>query len=231
MNILEHLLSIGDSEEDTVLLYLEFLERSRSEEGEWHHILPKCLFPEFRSRKKHSWNQVRLLKEDHIRAHFLLMKVFPNSIALRLAWNLMRGGKGFGGWNRGIPCSEETKNKISKANKGYKMTPESKEKISKALTGKKRSESSLNKARGLKRSEDSRKRMSVSQTGKKLSEETKKKISDKRRGQPGSRKPDGSKWVTNPETGEHRQTRDWKTLLDLGWILGMGGSNLKRTRS
>ena len=71
--------------------------------------------------------------------------------------------------NKGHECSEETKMKISIANKGHECSEETKEKISKSNIGKKKSKESIEK-------------MCKSKKGKKLSEECKIKIGNAIRG-------------------------------------------------
>jgi len=70
------------------------------------------------------------------------------------------------------PHSEETKRKISEANRGKKRSAEAREKTSKSLTGH-------------KVSDETRKRMADSQRGRKFSEETKRMMSEMRKGKPG----------------------------------------------
>ena len=48
---------------------------------------------------------------------------------------MIKSRKGKPSWNKGIPCSEDVKQKISKKLKGYKHTEESKKKRSEALKG------------------------------------------------------------------------------------------------
>lgn len=52
-----------------------------------HHILPRCLFPEYKSLKN-SWNIVILTNEDHYIAHYLLAK-FSKHPSLLSAWYAM----------------------------------------------------------------------------------------------------------------------------------------------
>jgi hypothetical protein len=54
--------------------YLDYIMSRRTENGceeytENHHILPKCLFPEY---VKSKWNMIRLKAYDHYHAHYLL---------------------------------------------------------------------------------------------------------------------------------------------------------------
>ena len=90
-------------------------------------------------------------------------------------YNITDGGEGNGGWNKGIPMSNEQKMKLSKANKGRKMSEESKIKMSKAKTG------SIPWNKGKKcnpLSEEHKRKISESEKGRKLSEEHKKKLSE-----------------------------------------------------
>lgn len=106
-------------------------------------------------------------------------RVFAGSVA-EINWGgevvtfkLKQGGyklseearKNIGNGHRGINCSDETKYKISVANKGRKFTEEHKGKL-----------------RGRKLSEETKKRLSDLQKARKLSEETKRKISEAHRG-------------------------------------------------
>lgn len=83
-------------------------------------------------------------------------------------YNMTDGGEG----RSGSSVSEETRKKLSKANKGRKMSPRSEE------TLKKMSESH----KGRKTSEETRKKISRTLKGKKRSEETKKKIGEANKG-------------------------------------------------
>jgi len=65
--------------ESNLINYIFFcLEKSQEKhekfKTEYHHILPKSLFPEFSNLKEHRWNGVFLLKKDHCEAHGLLTK-------------------------------------------------------------------------------------------------------------------------------------------------------------
>lgn len=54
-----------------------------------------------------------------------------NAFTKKYGYNATKGGEG----TKGVPCSEETKKKISKANKGHKFTEEAKRRISESLKG------------------------------------------------------------------------------------------------
>ena len=82
----------------------------------------------------------------------------------------------------GYKHSEETRRKISEANKGKTLSEEARRKISEANKGKPLSEEHRRKIgearKGKKHSEESRRKMSEAQKGKKHSEETRRKISE-----------------------------------------------------
>lgn len=46
---------------------------------EQHHILPKKLFPSYKSFRKHPWNRVALSPRQHYIAHLLLHKAIPHN--------------------------------------------------------------------------------------------------------------------------------------------------------
>ena len=68
-------------------LYLKLIDNAKSkrrilrnkknsdyEYFEAHHILPKSLFPEFKSFKENSWNKVLLTPREHFICHLLILK-------------------------------------------------------------------------------------------------------------------------------------------------------------
>lgn len=56
-----------------------------------------------------------------------------NAFTKKYGYNATKGGDG----SNGVPCSDEKKKKISRANKGHKFTDEAKKKISESLKGRK----------------------------------------------------------------------------------------------
>lgn len=57
--------------------YLKLVSKnSNNDYVERHHILPKCLFPEY---KRSSWNVVKLSAKQHFIAHILLYKMFEKN--------------------------------------------------------------------------------------------------------------------------------------------------------
>lgn len=92
-----------------------------------HHILPKCLYPEYKDFKQNAWNIVNLTNEDHYIAHYLLAKMIGHS-SLISAWYAMNN-KNFSDTNvplkligakkyaemikiRNEMCSKRCKNKV-----------------------------------------------------------------------------------------------------------------------
>jgi hypothetical protein len=139
--------------------YSALIERAKNRiiDGytEQHHIIPNCFFKNSSRRNtKHSsfagWldgnrddksNLVNLTPEEHYVAHQLLVKIYPNNLALLFAANMMgntrKGNKCYGWLKR--KHSDRMKNlpieirlKISKALKGRKVSPETRQKISKS---------------------------------------------------------------------------------------------------
>lgn len=128
---------------------------------EKHHIIPRCI-----GGSDDKSNLVTLNAREHFVAHWLLTKIYIKNRKLKYAFIAMRGSKKtrkLKSWefkrlkneSSQIGCSEETKKKISKANKGRipwnlgipscnkgktfgEHSKETKEKISIKLRGKKR---------------------------------------------------------------------------------------------
>jgi len=94
--------------------------------------------------------------------------------------NLTNGGEGM----LGSIVKDETKIKLSKANKGFKHSEETKKKMSLSRLGKKHSQETKNKIsqNKLNITEETRRKLSEANRGKKLSEEQKKKISESKKG-------------------------------------------------
>ena len=99
---------------------------------------------------------------------------------------ISEANKGKTTWLKGKHHSEETKQKISKGKKGNKLSEEHKRKISKGNKGKKRSEETRKKLsetrKGNKLSEEIKQKISEAQKGKKFSDETRKKMSEAHKG-------------------------------------------------
>lgn len=102
-------------------------------------------------------------------------------------YNLTEGGGG----TKNFKCSQETKDKISKANKGKKPSVETRKKLSESHKGFKHTEESKQKMIETKRkngtlnckhSEETKKKMSKIKKGKIVSEETREKLSKSGKG-------------------------------------------------
>lgn len=118
---------------------------------EKHHIIPRCL-----GGRDDKENLVKLTPREHFIAHILLSKMYKDNKALLNAIIIMKAGRGdnvyvnsrlyviarikYGESIKGVPKSEETKQKLREANLGKgKGIPKEKgfgEKISKAIKGK-----------------------------------------------------------------------------------------------
>jgi len=134
--------------------------KSKTEYFENHHIIPRSLGG---INKKE--NLVLLYPREHFICHLLLVKfttgnakkkmmfalsffttrnLYSRQHDIATKYNILsKIGKnnpmyGTVPWNKGLPCSEETKKKISKSNNGKIITDEHKNKISKSLTGRKK---------------------------------------------------------------------------------------------
>lgn len=70
---------------------LIFRAKNRTISGyvESHHILPKCLFPEFENLRLYPENEALLTAREHYVAHQLLIKIYPNEPKLVFAANMM----------------------------------------------------------------------------------------------------------------------------------------------
>ncbi|WP_405291883.1 NUMOD3 domain-containing DNA-binding protein [Methanobrevibacter sp.] len=109
-------------------------------------------------------------------------------------YNITGGGSGgsFKGINKGKIVSEETKNKLRKANIGKHLSEETRKKISEGVLKSKRkyfiSEETRRKMseshKGKKRSKESIENQRKAQIGRFVSEETRKKISESNKGKP-----------------------------------------------
>lgn len=137
---------------------------------ERHHIIPKCC-----NGTDDKENIIELLPEEHYEAHYLLAKENPNNDKLKQAFACMSftgktkykvTAEEFGearriqsmisssrlkgvvpGIRKGIPHTEETKQKLREANKKYKPTKEAIQKQSLAQTGRKLSDETKEKIR------------------------------------------------------------------------------------
>ena len=147
-------------------LILRCKDRKLNGYTESHHILPRCI-----GGSDDPINRIELTPEEHFVAHQLLIKIYPGVDKLVFAAKMMtigssnhhRSNKLYGWLRRRFiesiskPCSEETKVKISIANKGKG-------------------------GRNAIYTEERRLQISIQWTGVVRSEDTKQKISDARKG-------------------------------------------------
>lgn len=150
---------------------------------EKHHIIPKCL-----GGKNTNDNYVLFTAREHVIAHKLLWKAYPDNYSLMWAYTrTVNAHKDLLTW------SDVEKAKIAKAKFMSEriITQETKDKISATLTGHKRTEESIEKGRkkqiGQKRSAEtskklSEKRQQIIADGWTLSDDARKKIGDAARG-------------------------------------------------
>lgn len=78
---LEHHQFIDKEELDEYITFIMTIKEIKEKhKGEIHHVLPKAkdLFPQFRLKSEAPWNQKRISSGDHLRAHYLLWRAFPN---------------------------------------------------------------------------------------------------------------------------------------------------------
>lgn len=105
---------------------------------EFHHILPRSLFPNWAKRNT---NIVALTCREHYFCHQLLTKIFP-SIEMNLAmWGMMKGKSTYAKSSKEYEKIRKLYIEyLSKHRKGHEVSSITRLKISKALTGKKRSD-------------------------------------------------------------------------------------------
>jgi|LakMenEpi03Aug12_release.lakeMendotaPanAssembly.Ray.scaffolds.fasta_scaffold227007_4 hypothetical protein len=168
---------------------------------EGHHIIPKCLGGEGKASDRNHFNIILLTAKEHYICHKLLVLIYPNNKKLQYALWCMINGSGtkkrytLSGriYSRlresfikfksessiGHIHSEETKKKISEAQKGKHVSDEFRKKCSNRTyseeTRKKMSDSA--KLRPI-RTDEYKKKMSETLKGRVISEETRKKMSN-----------------------------------------------------
>lgn len=190
--------------------YLDFLEQAESPgKGDWHHILPRSLFPELKSRHEHPGNQKLLRYRDHFTAHYLLYKLLPSNRGVVYALKCMAVMK------RALPdfpqdlalsyaeVYEEARIKCngyaSERQLGKKHSEETKRRLAEVCKppsqkGRKRTEENKQemserlrgntKRRGSEHTEETKRKQSEVKCGKVQSEETKQKRAESMRTSP-----------------------------------------------
>lgn len=150
---------------------------------EKHHIIPKCL-----GGTNSQDNYVLFTAKEHVFAHKLLWKAYPDNYSLMWAYT-----RTVNAHKNMLSIADVEKAKIAKAKfmSERVITQETKDKISATLTGHKRSEESIEKGRqkmlGHEVSEDTRNKISAKRqeliaSGWTVSESARKKIGDAFRG-------------------------------------------------
>jgi len=106
-------------------IYSELIFRAKNrtilptEYKETHHILPKSMYPEY---KKTKWNLVNLLPEEHLIAHLLLVKIYPNEKGLTYAAFRMTGYKKLSSKDYGwIKRKFSIQNSLNQKGKSYEQ--------------------------------------------------------------------------------------------------------------
>lgn len=212
--------------------YLDFLNNCSSplekDYRENHHILPVCLFPEYRNTKD---NIVSLKAKDHFVAHFLLYKLSHPKLfwAWRCMWRglkrrnldpefLQAYAEEYENAKLSWVMPEEIRQKIARSHIGILHSEETKAHLSAARSGiynnrygiPHTEETKLkitlgNRNRKWVESEESRKRRSENMKGRILPEETKRKIGEGNKGKTQSEKT--KKLISEAHKGKPSHTR------------------------
>lgn len=149
-------------------------DKNSIELTEIHHIVPKCL-----GGTDDKFNLVQLTTREHVIAHMLLQRMYPENEGLSCAITLMFSSKGNG--TKYVSTKtvsifrEETRKLLSEKRKGRKLSEETKRKIGLAHLGNKYSLGHIC-------SEETKEKLRVASTGKKHTEEAKRKISESNKG-------------------------------------------------
>ena len=152
--------------------------------SEKHHILPTSMFPEYKSFSKYPSNKAILTYRQHIIAHVLLMKVYPNDVKMVYALNMMLTSS-IG--NRKIPLSidirykEKIKELVSLVMTKRTHSVKTKQKISNSAKGKNKGKPSPYK--GKTHTDESKLAMSTVKLGKIASDTTRAKMSESKSGE------------------------------------------------
>jgi hypothetical protein len=152
--------------------------KNRHIEGytERHHVVPRCM-----GGTNDVDNLVDLTAREHFVCHWLLIRIYPESLKLAYAFNLMwASSKRLQKHTPSSRAYREAKEHLSKLRRGVRFTEEHKLKLSKAKKGKKQSPEHVAKRAaahiGLKRpprSEEWSKKQSEAHKGKTISDEHK----------------------------------------------------------
>jgi len=215
-----------------------------------HHILPKCLFKQYKNDK---WNLVLLTAREHFLAHWLLLKIFP-SMEMELAFCLMNNRTLSSKSRHRIPSylyerhkikandlmSNHFRKKFSKIDhhsKGLKNWSKDMRWINKNGKRKRvRSEEidmylnkGWNKGSGLQVSDYHKRRASEVHSNKIVSENTRKKQSISHLGQTNMTK--GSVWIHKDNKRKRIEKSDLNFYLHKGWNRGSGMKHSRKKKS
>jgi hypothetical protein len=225
--------------------YLDFI-KSRLEVSadkvERHHILPKCLFPEYKSFKECKWNIIRLRPKDHFIAHYLLFMTYPSRSDITRSWRMMFNCRIISNLDLEEYAEDYERSKIMIKDSmvGKKRLLEHRKNMS--IGQKKRYENSEEREKcklinlGRKHTDETKKKVSTATKGdrnpfygKVHSEETKKRISDSKKG---NTKVDyelikrianeniGSRWMHLDHISKCVRKDDIEKYLEQGWSFG-----------
>lgn len=93
--IISKLKTIKNYDPEYLGKYVDFLLEDRiypdGTHLEKHHILPESLFPEYRKKSIHPWNFKKISGADHVQAHLLLFRAFPDNSSMAHAYRQMVG--------------------------------------------------------------------------------------------------------------------------------------------
>ena len=137
---------------------------------EQHHILPRCLYPEFSRNKE---NLVLLTAQEHYLAHKYLASMFPDTMLVFAFWRLCTDNKG-----RQVSVEDYEIARLRVAeltrliNTGRQPTEETREKLRLARLG-------------FKHPEEVKRKIAASHIGKIMSVESREKMSKAKQGKPG----------------------------------------------
>ena len=141
------------------------------ESGDKHHIVPKCWFRMNNLNVDNSdENLVLLSKEQHCKVH-KLMSLCAKDEQLKRNMILAAQLMGLPATSLKYTPTEETRKKMSEAQKGRTFSEETRKKLSKAH-------------KGLHLSEEHRRKIGESNKGRIVTEETRRKISESQKGRP-----------------------------------------------
>lgn len=157
---------------------------------EKHHILPKSIYPYFKSFSKFPWNKVNLTAREHFIAHLLLAKIYGNKLiyaanmmsnfkkynSKKYSWLKEKHSKNMSFLHKGKIISEETRKKISEGNKNKPKSELHKKAMDVSRKGRKHTKETKSKMKEIAKnrtfSEGTKQKMRLSKIGRKQSQET-----------------------------------------------------------